>query len=88
MDNPNAPLGLSTRWQPGQTGNRGGRPKTIDVRRRSVESAQLVALEGLIDRAFSGDASALAILLAGEALPVPQRASQDAQDGIPGMVAP
>jgi hypothetical protein len=36
----------------------------VDVRRRSIEAAQLVALEGLIDRALSGDASALALLMA------------------------
>jgi hypothetical protein len=65
MDHPNAPhLGSSTRWQAGQTGNRGGRPKAVETRRRSIEAAQLVALEGLIDRALSGDASALALLMA------------------------
>jgi hypothetical protein len=65
MDHPNTPhLPLSTRFQPGSSGNKGGRPKTVDVRRRSIEAAQLVALEGLIDRALSGDASALALLMA------------------------
>jgi hypothetical protein len=66
MDHPSTPnLPLSTRFQSGN--NKGGRPRTVDVRAKTAASARLVALEALVDRALSGHPDALALLMADRA---------------------
>jgi hypothetical protein len=62
------------------------RPYKAELRARSVTAARLVILESLADAALSGDRGAAGVLLNQMASPVPQKASQDAQVGIPGMV--
>jgi hypothetical protein len=64
MTHPNEQnLPLSTRFQPGSSGNRGGRPKTVDVRRRSIEAASLAVWERLVEQSLDGNLAAAALVL-------------------------